>query len=59
MRKKRKGKRKKTKKLSIFGKILMAIGGISVFIGFFNNMNPFDIGIGLVIFFIGFYLFKK
>ena len=56
---KRKRKRKKIKKPSIFGRILMAIGGISVVLGFFNNMNPFDIGIGLVLFFIGFYLFNK
>ena len=37
----------------------MGIGGISVVLGLFNNMNPFDIGIGLVLFFIGFYLFNK
>ena len=54
-----KRKRKKIKKPSIFGRILMGIGGISVFLGFFNNMNPLDIGIGLVLFFIGFYLFNK
>ena len=54
-----KRKRKKIKKPSIFSKILMGIGGISVVLGLFNNMNPFDIGIGLVLFFIGFYLFNK
>ena len=59
MRKKRKGKRKKIKKPSIFGGILMVIGGISVFLGFSNNMNPFDIGIGSVVFFVGYYLYNK
>ena len=54
-----KRKRKKIKKPSIFSKILMGIGGISVVFGFFNNTNPFDIGIGLVLIFIGFLLFNK